>query len=88
VAARLGVPLGTVKSRAHRAHRRLAARLGHLRDDERPTDGQTAGGDTGRAGAAAGTAAETGEAATGAETGEAAGEPPACDRRTAGRGDR
>ena len=28
-----GVPLGTVKSRSHRAHRKLAARLGHLRSD-------------------------------------------------------
>ena len=32
VAARLGVPVGTVKSRSYRAHRRLAARLGHLKD--------------------------------------------------------
>lgn len=32
VAERLGVPLGTVKSRSHRAHRRLAALLGHLRE--------------------------------------------------------
>jgi RNA polymerase sigma factor (sigma-70 family) len=32
IAARLGLPLGTVKSRAHRAHHRLAARLGHLRE--------------------------------------------------------
>jgi RNA polymerase sigma-70 factor (ECF subfamily) len=32
IAVRLGLPLGTVKSRSHRAHRRLAARLGHLRD--------------------------------------------------------
>jgi len=31
IAARLDVPLGTVKSRSHRAHRRLAARLAHLR---------------------------------------------------------
>jgi RNA polymerase sigma-70 factor (ECF subfamily) len=28
----LGVALGTVKSRSHRAHRKLAALLGHLRD--------------------------------------------------------
>jgi RNA polymerase sigma-70 factor (ECF subfamily) len=34
VAARLGLPVGTVKSRSHRAHRRLAARLGYLRDDD------------------------------------------------------
>lgn len=32
VADRLGIPLGTVKSRSSRAHRRLAARLGHLRE--------------------------------------------------------
>ena len=32
IAERLHLPLGTVKSRAYRAHRRLAARLGHLRD--------------------------------------------------------
>ena len=32
VAERLGLPIGTVKSRSHRAHRRLAARLGHLRN--------------------------------------------------------
>lgn len=31
VAERLGLPVGTVKSRSFRAHRRLAARLGHLR---------------------------------------------------------
>jgi RNA polymerase sigma-70 factor (ECF subfamily) len=31
ISQRLGLPLGTVKSRSHRAHRRLAARLGHLR---------------------------------------------------------
>jgi RNA polymerase sigma-70 factor (ECF subfamily) len=33
IAARIGVPVGTVKSRSFRAHRRLAARLGHLRED-------------------------------------------------------
>jgi RNA polymerase sigma-70 factor (ECF subfamily) len=38
IADRLGIPLGTVKSRTHRAHRRLAALLGHLRDDPRRTD--------------------------------------------------
>jgi RNA polymerase sigma-70 factor (ECF subfamily) len=32
VADRLGVPVGTVKSRSFRAHRHLAARLGHLRE--------------------------------------------------------
>lgn len=38
IAERLDVPVGTVKSRSHRAHRRLANLLGHLRDrseDER-----------------------------------------------------
>jgi RNA polymerase sigma-70 factor (ECF subfamily) len=33
ISERLGVPLGTVKSRSARAYRRLAARLGHLRGD-------------------------------------------------------
>jgi len=28
----LGIPVGTVKSRSHRAHRRLAGLLGHLRE--------------------------------------------------------
>ena len=32
ISAALGVPLGTVKSRSHRAHRRLAESLGHLQD--------------------------------------------------------
>jgi RNA polymerase sigma factor (sigma-70 family) len=32
IGARLGVPIGTIKSRSFRAHRRLAARLGHLRE--------------------------------------------------------
>jgi RNA polymerase sigma-70 factor (ECF subfamily) len=32
IAERLGVPVGTVKSRSFRAHRRLAGRLGHLRE--------------------------------------------------------
>ena len=32
VAERMHVPVGTVKSRSFRAHRRLAARLGHLRE--------------------------------------------------------
>jgi len=34
IAARLGVPVGTVKSRSFRAHRRLASALGHLRQWE------------------------------------------------------
>jgi RNA polymerase sigma factor (sigma-70 family) len=33
IAARIDVPVGTVKSRSFRAHRRLAARLGHLREE-------------------------------------------------------
>jgi RNA polymerase sigma-70 factor (ECF subfamily) len=33
IAERLGVPVGTVKSRSFRAHRRLAGLLGHLRED-------------------------------------------------------
>lgn len=33
IANRIGIPVGTVKSRMNRAHRRLAARLGHLRGD-------------------------------------------------------
>jgi RNA polymerase sigma-70 factor (ECF subfamily) len=32
IAAQLDIPIGTVKSRSHRAHRRLAGRLGYLRD--------------------------------------------------------
>ncbi len=32
VSQRLGIPLGTVKSRSHRAHRRLAELLAHLHD--------------------------------------------------------
>ncbi len=31
-ATRLGLPVGTVKSRSHRAHRQLAARLSHLEE--------------------------------------------------------
>jgi RNA polymerase sigma factor (sigma-70 family) len=33
IADHLGIPIGTVKSRSNRAHRRLAQRLGHLRED-------------------------------------------------------
>ena len=32
IAEKLGIALGTVKSRSHRAHHKLAARLGHLRE--------------------------------------------------------
>jgi RNA polymerase sigma-70 factor (ECF subfamily) len=34
IADRLGIAVGTVKSRSHRAHRRLANRLAHLRDGD------------------------------------------------------
>lgn len=39
IAERMNIPLGTVKSRSHRAHRRLAELLTHLRDapDDRGT---------------------------------------------------
>jgi RNA polymerase sigma-70 factor (ECF subfamily) len=33
IAERTGLPLGTVKSRSHRAHRRLAGLLAHVRED-------------------------------------------------------
>lgn len=33
IAAHLAIPLGTVKSRSHRAHRRLTGRLAHLTHD-------------------------------------------------------
>ena len=36
IAKRLGIPVGTVKSRSFRAHRRLAADLGHLREENQP----------------------------------------------------
>jgi RNA polymerase sigma-70 factor (ECF subfamily) len=38
IAEQLGVPVGTVKSRSFRAHRRLAAALGHLREHDRRSD--------------------------------------------------
>jgi RNA polymerase sigma-70 factor (ECF subfamily) len=36
IGERLGLPVGTVKSRIHRAHARLAAGLEHLREPKRP----------------------------------------------------
>ncbi len=36
IAARLDVPVGTVKSRIHRGHARLASALQHLREPSRP----------------------------------------------------
>jgi RNA polymerase sigma-70 factor (ECF subfamily) len=55
IASHLGMPIGTVKSRSHRAHRRLAEALSHLFDEpegaaaaepggSRTTDGVPAGG--------------------------------------------
>jgi RNA polymerase sigma-70 factor (ECF subfamily) len=45
IAERLGLPVGTVKSRSHRAHRRLAELLAHLRDPpDVPAGGNRAGG--------------------------------------------
>lgn len=38
IAQRLDLPLGTVKSRSHRAHRRLAELLAHLREDPAPAE--------------------------------------------------
>jgi RNA polymerase sigma-70 factor (ECF subfamily) len=32
IAERLGIPVGTVKSRSHRAHQRLAALLSHVNE--------------------------------------------------------
>ena len=43
IAQRLGVPVGTVKSRMNRAYQRLAVTLGHLASDsESPTTGHSA----------------------------------------------
>jgi RNA polymerase sigma factor (sigma-70 family) len=38
IAERLAIPVGTVKSRSFRAHRRLAGLLGHLRNDPETMD--------------------------------------------------
>jgi RNA polymerase sigma-70 factor (ECF subfamily) len=43
IAGRLAIPVGTVKSRSFRAHRRLARLLGHLRAE--PDDTREAGSD-------------------------------------------
>lgn len=40
-ADKLGVPMGTVKSRTHRAHRRLSRLLSHVADDSDATTGST-----------------------------------------------
>jgi RNA polymerase sigma-70 factor (ECF subfamily) len=54
IADRLGLPLGTVKSRSYRAHRRLAELLEHLRDDGRDSGGDSGGDDGVDAGVDAG----------------------------------
>jgi RNA polymerase sigma-70 factor (ECF subfamily) len=43
IAERLGIPVGTVKSRSHRAHRRLAELLAHLREEVGTTTGNPTG---------------------------------------------
>jgi RNA polymerase sigma-70 factor (ECF subfamily) len=53
VAERLGVPLGTVKSRMHRAHRRLAVALAHLLPDDGPRRGSPGHPQPNRTGTAA-----------------------------------
>ena len=47
IAERLGVPIGTVKSRSNRAHRRLASALAHLSPPTRASPGVTAVADDG-----------------------------------------
>ncbi len=42
IAVRLTIPVGTVKSRSHRAHRRLAELLAHVRDEQPPQMNQEA----------------------------------------------
>jgi RNA polymerase sigma-70 factor, ECF subfamily len=42
IADKLGIPVGTVKSRSHRAHRRLAELLAHVRDPVERSAGDTA----------------------------------------------
>ncbi|MCZ7423545.1 sigma-70 family RNA polymerase sigma factor [Verrucosispora sp. WMMA2121] len=48
IAQRLDLPLGTVKSRSHRAHRRLAELLAHVRDPPPLGDGANQSGTAGR----------------------------------------
>lgn len=45
IAARLGVPVGTVKSRSNRAHRRLHAALGHVETSANQTQSSSVQGD-------------------------------------------
>jgi RNA polymerase sigma factor (sigma-70 family) len=44
IAKRLGIPVGTVKSRTFRAHRRLALLLGHVRGDAGTASASVDGG--------------------------------------------
>jgi RNA polymerase sigma-70 factor (ECF subfamily) len=48
ISERLGLPLGTVKSRSHRAHRRLAELLAHVRDAPEVAGGGNPAGAGGR----------------------------------------
>lgn len=54
IAAHLGVPVGTVKSRSHRAHRRLARSLSHLFDEPDTAEADASGRSSARAGVPAG----------------------------------
>jgi RNA polymerase sigma-70 factor (ECF subfamily) len=54
IAAHLGIPVGTVKSRSHRAHRRLAGSLSHLFDDPDAAPADEPGRSSATAGAPAG----------------------------------
>jgi RNA polymerase sigma-70 factor, ECF subfamily len=45
ISQRLDIPVGTVKSRSHRAHRRLAELLAHLREDGPPAGENREGSD-------------------------------------------
>ena len=54
IAAHLGVPVGTVKSRSHRAHRRLATSLSHLFDEPDTAEAEASGRSSATAGVPAG----------------------------------
>jgi RNA polymerase sigma-70 factor (ECF subfamily) len=54
IAAHLGIPVGTVKSRSHRAHRRLAGSLSHLFDEPDAAPAGESGRSSATAGAPAG----------------------------------
>ncbi len=48
IAAKLGLPVGTVKSRSHRAHRHLAAMLAYVVAENRTATGDVESGDSAR----------------------------------------